>query len=234
MEMWKLEYELSNTSPEYVFGWLKDNQVEAHDWGNDRLNLEKSLLARDNKLINLGLALYAEESAIGYALYRSGDSALKRSALSGRTIRPKSIGKSWVLNDDVIPALIEIEKDRLTSDNQDEKEISLLNELLQNPLIPDDLLEAVFKKSDPFSDLDDDLWIHFVSMTYQNERLSTPYNETWMDGYTEYLYNAVFFAGWKLFEKSPVNSSYAKILWAFSYKLHPEIHDLDILKTMEV
>jgi len=227
--MWKLEYELINASPEYVFHWLKENQVEAHDWGNDRLSLEKSLLARDNNLINLGLALYAEESDIGYALYRMSDLALKRAALSGRSVNPRLLSKSWVLNDDVIPALIK----GLSSDNKNEEEKCLLNELFQNPLIPDDLLEAVFKKSDIFSDIDHNLWLHILAMTSQNKRLSTPYSESWMDGYAEYLYNSVFYAGWKLFSELPVNLHSARVLLALSYNLYPITHDIDILETIE-
>jgi hypothetical protein len=236
MELWAVEYKLSNASQEYVFDWLKDNQVEDHDWGNDREKLEESLLARNDNLINLGLALYANEPAIGYKLYRSGDSVLRRAVLSGRTIRGRA-ANSWVLNDDVIPDLIEAERQRAASDKHDDffddDGISLLRELLQNPSIPDHLLEAVFKKSDPFSDLDDDLWVKFVHMTCMNKRISTPYSETWMDGYAEFTYNAVFYAGWKLFREFPVNNDSALVLWDLSYKLHPKTHDIDIFEIME-
>jgi hypothetical protein len=43
MELWALEYKLSNASPEYVFDWLKENFVEKHDYSDNRVNLEESL-----------------------------------------------------------------------------------------------------------------------------------------------------------------------------------------------
>jgi hypothetical protein len=236
MELWAVEYKLSNASQEYVFDWLKENQVEEPTWGNDRKKLEESLLARNDNLINLGLALYSGEPAIGYKLYRSGDSVLRRAVLSGRTIRGRA-ANSWVISDDVIPDLIEAERQRAASDKHDDffddDGISLLHELLQNPSIPDHLLEAVFKKSDPFSDLDDDLWVNFVYMTCKNKRISTPYSETWMDGYAEYKYNAVFYAGWKLFREFPVSYYAASVLSRLFEKLHPETHDIDFFEIME-
>ncbi|MGB2247413.1 MAG: hypothetical protein ACPH3N_07070 [Alcanivorax sediminis] len=110
MELWAIEYQLVNAAPEYVFEWLKNNVVETHILGDEKRDqLENSLLSRNEKLINLGLALYGEVPSVGYSLFKSDDPTIKRAALSGRSVRPIFLDESWVLNDDVIPALLEEE-----------------------------------------------------------------------------------------------------------------------------
>lgn len=222
MELWAIEYQLVNAAPEYVFEWLKNNVVEKNLLGDEKRDqLENSLLSRNEKLINLGLALYGELPSIGYKLFKLDDSIIKRAALSGRSVRPVFLDESWVLNDDVIPVLLEEEKQNNQSDNNGDG-ITLLHELLKNKFLPDELLEAVCEKSGCFSSVDDDLWINLVAMTARNERLSTPYSSTWMDGYDEYRYNAVFSAAWRLFKEFPVNKRAAHVLSYLADRLVPE------------
>lgn len=221
MKLWAVEYQLVNAAPEYVFEWLKNNVIENHQFGDDdRTSLEQSLLARNNKLINLALALYGEVPSIGYGLFNTNDPVIKQAALSGRSLRPIFLDKSWAFNNDVIPALIEDEMQQ--SENgaaYDGK--TLLHELLNNKFIPSNLLEAAYEKSGPFSEIDEDLWIKIVAMTARNERLTTPYSSTWMDGYDEYKYNSVFSAGWGLFCEFPVNKRAASVLSYLSDRLVP-------------
>ena len=111
MELWAIKYQLVNAAPEYVFEWLKNNVVEKHTLGDEKRDqLENSLLSRNEKLINLSLALYGEVPSVGYSLFKSDDPIIKRAALSGRSVRPIFLDESWVLNDDVLPALLEEER----------------------------------------------------------------------------------------------------------------------------
>lgn len=237
MELWAVEYQLVNASPEYVFEWLKDNVVEKHSLDDKRDKLEEALLSRNEKLINLGLALYGVVPAIGYKLFKLDDSVIKRAVLSGRSVHPGFIEKSWVLNQDVIPLLLEEAKKKSVEYDGDDfysNEESFLHVLLNNKFIPSDIIEAVFEKSAPFNDIDDDLWIELVAMTVNNERLSIPYESTWMDGFDEYRYNLVFTSGWKLYKEFPVTIKAASILSMLAEKLVPKIpHDMDVLNVME-
>lgn len=222
MGLWAIEYQLANAAPEYVFEWLKSNVAKEPNWDNGRNKLENSLLARNDKLVNLGLALYGEIPSVGFKLFQSDDSVIRRATLSGRSVR-SILGRSWVLNDDVIPVLLEEEKQRKESesenDNSDDGEITLLHELLGNSFVPSELLTAIYEKTEPFSDVDDDLWIDLVSMTVRNERLSTPYSSVWMDGFDQYKYETVFSAAWRLFRVFPVNRRAASILSSLSDRL---------------
>ena len=230
MELWAIEYQLVNAAPEYVFEWLKNNVVETQPIDVENRNkLENALFSRNDKLIKLGLALYGEAPSTGYSLFKSGDPTIKRAALSGRSVRSRYYGESWVLNDDVIPSLIEEERKREESES-DDKETTQLHHLLSNKYIPSEILEDVYKKSGLFSDVDEKLWISMVAMTARNERLSTPYNNTWMDGYTEYTYNAVFSSAWELFNRFPVNQEAVHALLCLSERLVAEgPHDMNVL-----
>jgi len=218
MEMWAIKYQLVNAAPEYVFEWLKNNLVEKHNYGENRDEFENSLLSRNDKLINLGLALYGESPSVGYLLFKSDDLIVKRAALSGRSLRPIFMDKSWALNDDVLPVLLEEERKKEQAKTDDDG-ITLLHQLLINKFLPSEILEALYEKSGQFSDVDEDLWIRMVGMSARNERLSTPYSSTWLDGYDEYRYNAVFSSAWRLFRKFPVNKDAAYVLGSLSERL---------------
>lgn len=234
MELWAIEYQLVNASPENVFEWLKNNVVEKHTLGDEKRDqLENTLLSRNKKLINLGLALYGEVPSVGYTLFKSDDPIIKRAVLSGRSIRPIFLDESWVLNDDVIPVLIEDEKKNNKSESDDDG-ITLLHELLNNKFLPSGILEAVYEKSGHFSDVDENLWISLVAMSVRNERLSTPYSSTWMDGYDEYRYNAVFSSAWRLFKEFPVTKRAAHVLSYLSDRLVPEgLYDMKALDVID-
>ena len=222
MELWAIEYQLVNAAPEYVFEWLKNNVVEKHTLGDKKRDqFENTLLSRNEKLINLGLALYGESASVGHTLFKSDDPIIKRAALSGKSVKPVFLGDSWTLNDDVIPVLIEEEKKNNQPESDDDG-ITLLHELLNNKFLPSEILEAVYEKSGHFSNVDENLWISLVAMTARNERLSTPYSSTWMDGYDEYKYNAVFSSAWRLFKKFPVNKKAAHVLSYLSDRLVPD------------
>ncbi|MED5530691.1 MAG: hypothetical protein VYA99_10100 [Pseudomonadota bacterium] len=234
MELWAVEFQLVNSAPEFVFEWLKSNPIEKHKYENgNRDRLEHSLLSRNEKLINLGLALYGETPSVGYSLFKSGDQNIKRAALGGRSVSPIFLDESWVFNDDVIPALLEEERKTENNENDDDR-VSLLQQLLGNKFLPAEVLVALYKKTGHFSDVDENLWISMVAMSARNDRLSTPYSSTWMDGYDEYRYNAVFSAAWRLFKVFPVSKRAAHVLCYLSDRLVPDCpHDMKALDVVE-
>jgi hypothetical protein len=234
MELWAIEYQLVNAAPEYVFEWLKNHVVEKHTFRNEKRDqLESSLLARNKKTINLGLARYGEVPSVGYSLFKSDDPIIKRAALSGRSVRAVFLDESWVLNDDVIPALLEEERKNEQSETDDDGN-TLLHELLSNKFLPSEILEAVYEKSGHFSDVDENLWISMVAMSARNERLSTPYSSAWMNGYDEYRYNAVFSSAWRLFKEFPVNKRAAHVLSYLADRLVADgPHDMKALDVVD-
>lgn len=221
MEQWALEYQLVNASPEFVFEWLKE-KTEEEQYGVDREGLEKLLLARNDKLINLGLALFCKTPDVGYKLFSGArttvvvtsnetseqpqDSAIKKAALSGRSVKD-SYSAGWLINEDVLPKLLS---------GWDEE---LLRVLLSNPSIPDEILIDIFERNGVFKDLSKDKWVLLVGWVGSNERLAVPYSSTWMDGYGEYLYEKVFTSAWQLFEVFPLNKAAARVLEFLSEKL---------------
>lgn len=227
MEPWAVEYRLLNASPEYVFDWLEKNTVDYH-----RVQLEESLLARNDNLINLGLALYASSPSVGYALFKSDDLTIKRASLCGMSVVRELFGESWVINDDVLPFLLEEEKLKKHSVVYENNK-TLLHELFNNKFLPVQILEAVYEKTGVFSDIDDDLWVRLVAMTAKNERLSTAYDSDWMDGWDEYTYNRVFHAAWQLFMDFPVNTDAAGVLSYMSRNLVPETYNINALDVIE-
>ena len=232
MESWAVEYQLENAAPEYVFEWLKSNVLEKRNLGQERDQLENTLLSRNDKLINLGLALYCDTPLVGHTLFKSNDQIIKRAALSGTSVKEKILETSWTLNDDVIPVLL----DEYNQKNQPESDdlISLLKALLSNKNLPSEILEAVYERSGHFSEVDKKSRIRLVGMTVGNERLSTPYKSVLMDGYEEYRYEAVFSSAWGLFEKFPVNRMAAGFLEALSIRLvaypYNETNTLDVIE----
>jgi hypothetical protein len=229
VEVWQTEYQLLNSSPEFVFDWLKSNlrgkvQVRFGEGGRDEL--EEKLLAKSNPLINLGLALYAESSSVGYQLYQSGDDVIKKASLSGRSVLPDFLDDSWIVNDDVIPSLL--------NGDLSEGKSQLLGAALENENLPDGILESLFDKTELFSEVDDDTWLRLIVLSSKNKRLSTPYSSIRMDGYDEYKYKAVFTSAWKLFERAPVTKRAATVLERISHCLVPESpHDMNVLDVVE-
>ena len=171
MELWAIEYQLVNSAPEYVFDWLKNNVEDDHVFGErTRQKLEVALMARNDKLINLGLALYSEVSLTGYELFKSEDPVIKRAALSGRSIKSKLLEKDWVFKKSIIAELLEDDKQRNLSNTNDGTEVTLLHELLKNKFIPVKLLKSIYDKSGFFSDIDEETWIRLVGLTTRNKR----------------------------------------------------------------
>ena len=229
MEDWAVEYQLINSSAEHAFGWLKDNQKDDVLLAESREDLEKALLAKDDNLINLGLALFGASPEVGHTLFISGGTVIKRAALAGRTVRGVYFNKSWVLKEDVLPALLS-----KIGKGDDEANDELLHALFNNPLVDDDILIKLFERKEPYDSLDDDKWLRLIARTVRNDRLSTPYDSSWMDGWDEYKYNLVFTSAWHLFGKLPKNKLSATVLEMLGDKLVADKpHDMDVMEVIK-
>jgi hypothetical protein len=222
-----LIFRLTHASQEEVYSWLEDNKPKdvKSKFSSDREQLESALLSRDKPLVNLGLALFGFEKETGLEIYKKSGELLKKAVLSGTTIG-SSIGDKWIVNEGILDEL-------LVSKNSD-----LLSGLFSNPFVDNDLLVNLYEKNEYFEKLDYDFWFELIAHTLSNPRLSTPYSETWMNPWAEYSYRGIFSAGWKLFEKLPVNKKSAVLLSRLAETIvQDKLHDMalyDVIKRWKV
>jgi hypothetical protein len=216
-----ITYRLMKSSPDTVFEWLKSNRpTKNRPLDLDREELEKKLLERDDPIINLGLALYGAEYDTGHHLFNHGDKTIKKAVLSGTTI-PLS-PSCWVIDTGVLEALLE------------QFDEYLLPAFFANERIYGGTLTDLYERKEPYDKLSDDKWLTLIGFTVSNKRINTPYDDSWMDGYGEFLYRKVFTSAWKLFETLPVNEKNAITLAHLGEKLVADkSHDMDVFETIK-
>ena len=217
MDLWATQYFLEHSNPNSVFDWLKENQCEQEAlWNDERKELEKKLFDRNDPVINLGLSLYGTDADVGHKLFQSPETAIKMAVLSGTSIS----SAQWILEE--IPNLL------------NRWDTTLLESLLSNKLIEDEVLVSLYDRKSPFNELCDKDWITLCAFTSNNERIATPYNTDWIDGYDEYQYELVFFSGWSLFETFPQTPLACRVLEKLSRKLVKQVSSkMDIEKVIE-
>ncbi|MFQ2489840.1 hypothetical protein ACK31S_17855 [Aeromonas caviae] len=238
MDGWVVKYQLLNSSAEYVFEWLKSTADENGKLsvflGEDREVLEFALLARNENLINLGLALFCLSPSVCFQLYKSGDHTIKRAVLSGLSLNGSldEFGhEAWVITKSVIPELIySIEK------NNSDDDFQLISSVLCNKKIPDEILLSLYKKEGLFSNVSDELWLDLLWCSINNPRIATTYEGYTSDvfgGFDEYRYNRVFHTAWALYEHLPATPRNARFLGLLSAKLVPETYKLNFKELVE-
>ncbi len=207
------KYWLTHANANSVFEWLR----EYKPYLSYKKEIQTVLIERDEPLINLGLALYAEglSKETSLSLFRNDDKTIKKAALSSNI--PKKFLVSWVESPEVLGEVLN------TFDEE------LLESLLSNKSIPDDLLVSLYKREKHFNSLTDEQWLTAIAFTASNPRVSTPLDELPWDGSIWHSYTEVFTAGWKLFETMPVNKDSAAVLSHLGENLVPDKpHDMDV------
>jgi len=128
-------FRLVNSPPCEVFNWLEENKATKKKsiFDTDREELEKALIARNEPLINLGLALFGFEGNTGITLFQIEDKIIKKAVLAGTTVGSK-LGDSWIERSGELNSLL---------DKFDEE---LLVPLISNENIKDSLLSTVISK----------------------------------------------------------------------------------------
>jgi hypothetical protein len=151
-------------APEFVYEQLKFYSDNIGSW-EGKEELEKLLLKRNDKLINLGLAQFATHRSIVQPLYNqaSGPSdadqecynlGLRVACLSNRHFD----FFNWPDFD-----LNTLMAKGFTTE---------AHALLTNPSIPTSVLEALFNKSDSFAQVDEKNWLWMIQASAKNERLN--------------------------------------------------------------
>jgi hypothetical protein len=164
---------LITAAPEFVFEQLKFYGENVGNW-HGKAELEKQLLIRDDKLINLALAQFATDKAIVIELYNRAsdnhtntdrvayDKGLRVACLSNRHFDYFN-WPDFDLND-------------LMSKGLNPEAAALLS----NPSVPPSVLVTLFKKTECFSQVDEKNWLWMIQTAANNERLNT--DESTIDG----------------------------------------------------
>lgn len=210
-------YRLRHFSQHQVYEWLQANQLD-DPWDEDREYLERELLGRSEPLTDLSLALFGVDGDVARDLYQRSDHVVRRALLRYHRSFSYDIERHW---EEVIRSLIA------------EFDIDALAAYLTNPAIEDDQLVALYTKDGMYSSLNDEQWLELVAVSAANNRLSTQYDSSLMDGMTVWSYDRVFRSAWSLFAKLPVSDRTASILMRLGKKLVPvQPTDLDVMETI--
>jgi hypothetical protein len=181
--------------------------------------LENSLLAREDPLIDLGLACYGTNEEVVGALYRKG-LVEPRTSLDGRYRKGLRIAclSNQVIDNWAFPTNVigkeETHRVLFEADRQE------ADALLCNPKLNDDLLVALYQRSEPLAALPDDRWCDLISMSAKNPRLVTR-NDT-EDG-PDLGHRSIQRAVFGLLRTAPTTPEGLRMLYRLLYSLDPQL-----------
>ena len=154
---------LTNASPEFVYDQLR-YYSENIDRFSGKEELEKALLARNDRLINLALAQHSTQKDIIFDLYCRASNVEAPDGAYNLGLRVACLSNrhfdyfNW-------PAF---DLHALMANGLNDETYALLT----NPTAPESLLEALFNKRDCFAQVNDSSWLHFIQAVAKNERLN--------------------------------------------------------------
>lgn len=165
---------LKFASPDSVYAALRDYSDHAGGpfFFSDDEELENTLLARNDPLINLGLARYATNETVLGTLYRRGregtgdsdyDKGLRLGCLSNRALSRLLTGTSSLFS-----TVSDSEELRRLAHEGDGDEITVL---MQNP-VAGSILGLVYERKPPFDSIDSSRLCEFVAASVTNPRLN--------------------------------------------------------------
>jgi hypothetical protein len=232
-----LEAQLVNSSPEYVYEWLRshaEGQKAVDDLDEEA---EKALLMRQQPLVDLGLARYGGSQEVLRRLFRESTASSSSDAESsfhserGLWIHGKSSATSaarlavltnqivnrahfvaWGGSRDTLPVFLFNNDEELQAFLANATNLELAA-LLRNPNIDDDFLASLFDHAKWFANLEESRWRLLIAACTRNPRLSAK-EQTTEDGSGDYFFNHVFAAAWRLCAKVPVTVEWAAVLSA--------------------
>lgn len=208
--------ELLAMSPDALAAFLKRRASQSEDeWRNDEVDddIEAALLSRNDPLINLVLAQYARFIATLNPLFETGEPSgpMRLAVLSNKVVGGEIFSQFPVAlfkGDEQAAAWLASAPD---------KELSAL---FENHNLDDSFLTDVLHAKKPWDSLSDERLATIVSILHRNERMRKPYDDTYMDGYAESIYGAVFSAAWTLAERVQPSVRWSRALcWLYDSML---------------
>jgi len=206
---------LANTSSAEAIAWLEKKALkEKPRWtghGNARHVMEYLLFRRRDVSVNLALARFGTYGPVLRKLYQEGNKVTQLSVLTNAFVGPKEF-----LGPDA--ALIEEDINGLIRDFP--KTMDHLKAYFENPNIPRRFLENLLNKEELFETIDDTTFCNLVSYLAENEIITKPRDDTYLDGFSEYSYNQLFFALMALVGTVPTEQYWAGILTPIVQKVY--------------
>lgn len=205
-----LEAQLAASTADRVFAWLESRAGRPKDSPFDTdPQVEKSLLARNDPLINLGLAQYGIEDDTVNTLFNSTDpayrSALRLAVLSNQALATHQAYHSGKLIEGLIGYHANVGEWLPALSNEE------LRALFKNPTLDDNFLIDFLEQKTGWHELGERRQLFVLKALAKNPRMTAHYDSVIMDGYAEYKHSAVFSAAWQLAETAPV-----KIQWCWA------------------
>ena len=212
-------------SPEAVTEFLQrragQSKAEAQDDPIDE-ETEQALLSRGNPLVDLGLARYGRHMSTVVGLFQATE--------PGKAIRLACLCNTSVTLQFAIwhkfPVALFISQlemaQWLGQANSDE-----LQALFENPTLNDSFLRDLLERGKGWETVSDETLCSIIFILTRNERMRTPRQDDYMDGYAEYSYGAVFNAAWKLAESVEPTENWATALGWLYEQLETDAFSID-------
>jgi hypothetical protein len=218
------EARLFHSSPEVVFEEIKKLGQAAR---SDRFLLnagkaEPTLLERNDRLINLGLACYGVNKEVFKALYEyslepadnAADALYKRGLRIGCLSNQTIAEQNWIFDfpqDTIGPE----ETERIVLQGDGDEQTALMG----NPTISDRLLVALYERTHGFATMPDQQWYRLIMLSSVNERLNTNKDS---DGGPDLGHGDIHRAIFRSLQVAPVSLASVRVLYTLLDRLDPQ------------
>ena len=216
---------LKYCSPDKAYEWLSAKSVSTEGakgsfsrrWEPERERkvLEYLLLRKKDPLIDLGLAQFGCTPYVLRTVFARGGAGVRCAVL----VNPFLFG----LFDSVIDL-----REVVIRGNRRELEALALNAHL-----PDQFYEHLISRTEYFAELDDRNYKFMLFHIGDNARLSAPYDETILDGHSNYTYHKVFTAAWQLCATVPTTQEWAAVLDHLLHKAQSPVGFKEVEQVIE-
>lgn len=222
------EAELLASPPAVVAEFLKKRAAQSKDERRDDEvdeEFEAALHSRNDPLINLALARYGQFNAAVLPLFEGGEpsGAIRLAVLANPVLGDEFFSRF------PIALFGSPEQTAVWLATAPDAETAAL---FENPKLDDSFLRDLLEGSKPWDSIPEERLAVFVASLVRNERMRTPYDDSFMDGYSEYSHGSVFNAAWKLAERMPVNERWSTVLGWLYDRMQTDAFSID--KPLEV
>lgn len=191
-------YKLSSGSPEAAAEWLRSTYSEYNHDPYSRQFIEYLLYRRNDKFINIHLALFAKTTFILERLYNKNITSLQLFVLKNAN----SIG---------IVSFSDLIKKYPSTRNH-------IQSLFSNEKISIFKLRDAVNKEGVFSNINNDIYYDIIVGLSNNKKIGTEYDGP-MDGYAETSHDFLHEDIWRIFEKVPTTQKFTLVLTKIVEKL---------------
>jgi hypothetical protein len=201
---------LSLCPPGEAVAWLKEKRA-----GVTKLNSlfrsdfsfqEQALALRNDPYIDFGLARYGMNTDAAKEVYARGDTAIRLTFLA---YFPNG-GFATIF-------------ERFELADEPPTSVGELSALAINPSLSDTIFEQCFEKKGVFEGLSEDDYQTILVAIADNKRLMTPYDDSFLDGFSDYMYHKVFSAAWELTAVVPNTPKWANVMYHLLYRCLPPV-----------